>query len=227
MHPLRLFHMAVPGRIHARGFRCIWLLEELGVEDFELCMLRPGEPYAPQMREYGVRFATKLPTLLMDGAEIGESGVICQLLAERFQSTRNLLGASDERAELLQWIGFAETCVMLRLPLMPPLMDPTKNLAALREEVIAPQAQILAGNIERFEAHFVQTESPYLLASGFSVADVMCGWSLFTFNDWGLMDLAAGKSPLTDAYLQRMRSRPAFARALAYAELAPGLHTHP
>ena len=227
MNSLRLFHMAVPGRIHARTFRCIWLLEELGVKGFEVCMLTPGEPYVPQLRKYGLQSATKLPTLEMDGQEISESGVICQLLAERFRTERNLLGTIEERTDLLQWIGFAETCVTLRVPLMPLLMDPTKRLDQLREEVIAPQWRVLEGNIERFEVHFRRHKSEYLLASGFSVADTMCGWSLFIFHDWGLMDLGAGKSPLTHAYLERLKARPAFQSAEKYAELDPGIHHRP
>ncbi len=227
MKPLRIFHMGIPGHLHARTFRCIWLLEELGVEDFEVCMVTPGVPYVPQLREHGMQVATKLPALLMDGEEIGESGVICQLLAERFQAQQNLLGRDNERIEMLQWIGFAETCVMFRVPLLPALMDPGKDLEALHEEVIDPYWRVLAGNIERFEAHFRARGSDYLLASGFSVADTMCGWSLHTFHNWGLMDLSAGDSPLTLAYLERLQARPAFVRAEQYAELEPGLHPRP
>ena len=51
----RLFHVAVPGVVHSRSFRCIWLLEELDVSDFEICMLYPGKPYVNQMRKYGTR----------------------------------------------------------------------------------------------------------------------------------------------------------------------------
>lgn len=221
---IRLFHMAVPGRIHARTFRCLWLLEELEVTPFEVCMVTPGQPYVPQLREYGMRQVTKLPALSLDGQEIGESGVICQILAERFNEKINLLGNADERIELLQWIGFAETCVMLRVPYMPLLLDPSKDIDAIRTEVIEPQWQVLAGNIEKFESHFRERQSPYLMESGFSVADTMCGWSLYTFHSWGLMDLATGNSPLTLAYLERLRARPAFNRAEKYAELEPGLH---
>ena len=88
----RLYHVAVPGIVHSRTFRCIWLLEELGVDDFEICMLNPKEPYAPQMRKYGVRHSHKLPTLQLDDLEVGESGVISQLLAERYEAQCPLLG---------------------------------------------------------------------------------------------------------------------------------------
>ena len=76
----RLFHVAVPGFVHSRTFRCIWLFEELEDVDFEICMLRPRDPYGPQMREFGVLHSHKIPTLQMDGQEICESGVISSYL---------------------------------------------------------------------------------------------------------------------------------------------------
>ena len=118
MSLIRLFHMAVPGRIHSRAFRCAWVLHELDVKNFEIFMLTPGQPYAPQMRAQGVRYSTKVPTLLINGQEISDSGVICRLLAEEHQSTLNLLGNKEEHLETMQWMGFAETCVSLRVPLM-------------------------------------------------------------------------------------------------------------
>lgn len=224
MSLIRLFHMAVPGRVHSRAFRCLWVLHELGIKNFEVFMLTPGQAYAPQMRAQGVRFSTKVPTLLLDGREVGDSGVICQLLAERVEDEINLLGDKHEQLEKMQWMGFAETCVSLRVPLMPSLMDPNKTLAEIHSEVIEPQRQVFKGNIERFETHFREHKRDYLLDSGFSIADAMCGWGLDKFHSWGLMDLATGTSPLTLAYLKRLQSRPAFVRAKQYAELPPGLH---
>jgi hypothetical protein len=52
--------MGIPDHLHARTFRCIWLLEELGVEGFEVCMVTPGVLYAPQMRGQAIRAATNL-----------------------------------------------------------------------------------------------------------------------------------------------------------------------
>ena len=225
MSSIRLFHMAVPGKLHARTFRCLWVLEELDARPFEVCMLTPGQPYAPQMREYGMQLATKLPALLMDGKEIGESGVICQLMAERFQSRNDLLGTESERVDRMQWAGFAETAIMLRVPYLQILMDPEKNMAAIRNEVIEPQKQIIAANLSRFESHFQSRGTPYLLESGFSIADAMCGWSLYTLHGLGIIDMNDGSSPLTQDYLERLQRRPAFIRTEKYAELAPGLYT--
>ena len=68
----RLFHVAVPGFVHSRSFRCIWLLEELGIDEFEICMVEPSEPrYGPQMRQYGFRCSRKLPTLQLEGRAYG------------------------------------------------------------------------------------------------------------------------------------------------------------
>lgn len=83
---------------------------------------------------------------------------------------RDLLGSPNERPELLQWVGFAEACIMLRVPLMPSLMDPRKSLEDLRAEVIAPQWQVFKGNIGRFEAHFRDRILQVAACSGCRVA---------------------------------------------------------
>lgn len=220
----RLFHVAVPGFVHSRSFRCIWLLEELGNVDFEVCMLRPKDPYGPQMREYGVLHSQKIPTLLLDGEEIAESGVISQVLANHFGRELGLLGAPEEKLEVMQWIAMAETCITFRIPLMPFLMNPDAGFDDLKSKAIEPMRHVFAANVERFETHFRERGSDFLLASGFSVADTMCGWSLFTFHGWGIMDLSTGSSPLTLAYLERLQKRQAFRRAEAYSNTEPGIY---
>jgi glutathione S-transferase len=220
----RLYHVAVPGFAHSRAFRCIWLFEELGIDDFEICMLNPGKPFTPQMRKYGVIRSQKIPTLQIDSDEISESGVISQVIAEKYQAHCSLLGTPAERLEMLQWIAMAETCITLRIPSLPSLMSDRKSLSELRSEVVQPMRQVFRENIARFETHFGERKSEYLLASGFSVADTMCGWSLHTFHSWGIMNLDTGDSPNTSAYLRRLQGRPAFKSAEKYAEAAPGLY---
>ena len=171
----RLYHVAVPGFIHSRTFRCIWLFEELGVDDFEICMLDPRKPYAPQMRDYGVEHSHKIPTLQMDGQEISDSGVISQLVAEKYQSARRLIGLPEERLEMLQWVAMAETCITFRVPLLPSLMTEGKSASELYSQAIVPMRQVFAGNVARFESHFEERKTDYLLASGFSVADTLGG----------------------------------------------------
>jgi glutathione S-transferase len=200
------------------------LLEELGVEDFEVCLLTPGQPYAAQMQNYGAQHSLKVPTLLMDGQEIGESSVISQIIAERYQNHRQLLGKPEERIEMLQWIAMAETCITFRIPLLPKLMGGSLDLSGLQAEIINPMEQTFTNNIARFESHFEERGTEYLLASGFSIADTMCGWSLQTFNAWGLMDLNAGASPKTLVYLKRLQARPAFKNTEKYAAVAPGVY---
>ncbi len=188
-------------------------------------MVTPGQPYGPQMRSYGVRHSRKLPTLELDGQEISESGVICQVLAERYAEHKSLLGRPEERLELLQWIAMAETCITFRIPLLPTLMRPDQDLDSIRTGAVEPMRAVFRDNIERFEEHFDERGSDYLLASGFSAADTMCGWSLDTLHSWGVMDLSAGDSPKTLAYLERLRARPAFLEAEKYVNVAPGRYS--
>lgn len=224
MSECRLFHVAVPGVVQSRAFRCLWLLEELANVDFEVCMLRPGEPYGQQMRHFGVSNSEKVPTLLLGKEEIGESGVISQVLAERFGASSGFNVSPAEKVELLQWVAMAETCITFRIPLLPKLMKGGLPSKELKSEVIEPMQAVFDQNTARFETHFQERQSEFLLASGFSIADTMCGWSLHTFHEWGIMDLAKGRTPLTLAYLERLRERPAFKLAEAYGETEPGLY---
>ena len=64
----------------------------------------------------------------------------------------------------------------------------------------------------------------FLLSGGISIADTMCGWSLFMFHRWGIMDLSQGNSPLTLSYLNRLKNRPGFAQAEQFEHLSPGLY---
>ena len=220
----RLFHVAVPGVVHSRTFRCIWLLEELNIEDFEVVKLTPGQPYGPQMREHGVEHSRKIPTLLMNEREITDSGIISQVLAETYATTTPLMGADEERIELLEWIAMAETCITFRIPLLPALMKEGQDLDALRVQAIEPMREVFKDNVARFEHHFESTKREFLLGSGFSIADTMCGWSLHTMHSWKIMDLAAGRSPKTLAYLERLQSRPGFKSAEQYADVEPGIY---
>lgn len=224
MSKLRIFHVVIPNLVHSRAFRCIWLLEELGVSDFEVCLLDPKGSYQQQMNARGAHHSLKIPTLLMDGNEIGESSVITQLLAEKFQPQRNLLGEPDERIKLMQWVALAETSVTFRLPLVKKLMTFEDNMDTLKSDIINPMENVFENNIAYFEAHFEQQKSDFLLKSGFSIADTMCGWSLYTFHQWGLMDLSSGQSPRTFSYLKRLMQRPAFITTLNFADLTPGLY---
>jgi len=195
------------------------------VDNYQVCLLNPRQPYGPQMREYGVAHSHKVPTLQMDGLEIGDSGVISQVLAEKYTSDASLAGTPAERLDMLQWVSMAETCITFRVPLLPALMNPEKSLAELQAEALDPMRAVFKANIARFESHFEQSESEFLLASGFSIADTMCGWSLFTFHRWGIMDLVTGESPRTLAYLQRLQARPAFKAAERYEDVSPGLYS--
>jgi len=224
MPHLRLFHMAVPGYGHSRAFRCLWLLEELQVDDFDVCMLTPGQPYAPQMQKLGGVHSHKIPTLHIDGQEISDSGVISQVIAERYQKHHNLLGLPDERLEMLQWLGMAETAITFRMPLLRTLMGNGAPMTDLQTEIIEPMKQVFKENVANFESHFEKRGSDYLLSSGFSVADTMCGFSLHGGEAWGLLDLDSGSSPKTLAYLRRLQSRAAFKTTEKYSDLAPGIY---
>ncbi|MDD9923811.1 MAG: glutathione S-transferase family protein [Boseongicola sp.] len=217
----KIFHVVIPGFAHSRSFRCIWLLEELGVE-YEVIMVQTGVPFREQMAPYGVTRSTKIPTMLFQGREIGESGVICQVLAEEFADQRSFLGTSDERLEMLEWVAFAESCITFLIPCWPVMLRPGSTVEELTKKAFNPMRRVIGRNVEHFEAHLGARGSEFLLESGLSIADMMCGYSLHSLDNWGLIDLS--EAPHVTAYLERLRQREAFKRALTCDALELGTH---
>lgn len=163
--------------------------------------------------------------------EVSDSGAICQLLAERFQWKRPLAGQAHERPQVLQWIGFAETLIQIASG-----SSVIKGEVSLEEQGAAASEK-LAKNVAVLEKHLSEGYAgasgaggpngsyQYLLQSGFSFVDCLMGWSLNSYESRGYLKLGeATGTPLTAAYLNRLRERPAYQKAYQYAERGPGVH---
>jgi glutathione S-transferase len=190
-----------------RASRPRWLLEELGVP-YELVRLDPakGETRTP---EHLARHPLGHVPVLEDGdLRLFESGAICLYLADRFQD-RGLMppSGSPARALCYQWICYALT------EIEPPF-------AAVGVQLRKPEAErdlrVIAVESERMSKAVAQLEpvlakGPYLLGPTFSVADVTIG-SMLSF---ARLRNVMPANPVFDAYIERIRARPAFQRANA------------
>jgi glutathione S-transferase len=138
-----------------------------------------------------------------DGAILTENAAILQHVAERFSDSGIGANAGIERSKLQQWLCFIGT--ELHKSLFTPLLGKTTP------------AEVKAWTLEKYLSRLAHLDTylkgrEYLL-DHFSVADAylttVLNWSIAT----PMIDFT--KYPNVMAYLERMRKRPAVAKALA------------
>ena len=190
-----------------RASRPRWMLEELGVP-YQLARLdaSKGETRSP---EHLARQPLGHVPALEDGeVRMFESAAICLYLAEKYPE-KGLLppAATPGRAATYQWLFYA----------MTELEPPCSALSAERKK---PEGERSSAAVEGARARFrkaaaalepVLARGPFLLGADLTVADVVVGAVLA----WGRSYGALEGLPATEAYLGRLRERPAWKRALA------------
>lgn len=193
---ITLFHHA-----RSRSTRFIFLLEELEAPyriqrvDFRRSdgtgAVDPANPHP-----HG-----KVPAISDDGVVVFESPAIALYLTDRFP--KNRLGppiGEPARGAYLSWLSYYTGV------LEPSFMSKFMNVEVPRGSAgWAPLEETLAAVTARLSA------APYILGSHFSAADVLYGTTFAMFLASPLMP----KSAVIEDYVQRIVTRPAFARAQA------------
>jgi glutathione S-transferase len=143
----------------------------------------------------------KVPAIADDGSVVFESSAIALYLTDKF--TKNHLGplvGEAQRGTYLSWLayyaGVFEPSVLSKF-MKVAVPRGTAGWVELEEVMPAILARLAAG--------------PYMLGEHFSAVDVLFGTTFAQFAQSGLLP----QSPLIDAYVQRIVSRPAFARGMA------------
>jgi glutathione S-transferase len=196
--PPRLYYMP-----RTRSSRVLWLLEEIGTP-YELTEI-PGA----QRRsvEHLARHPLgRVPALeLGDGTTMFESAAICLQLAD-LNLDAGLIPSvgSPERALVYQWVVFAVT--EIEAPLFRWMRDIADGAAESPERDRFTQA---AGALQS-----ALGERPWLLGDTFTVGDVMCASVLEGAHSRNLLD----DWPELQAYVERSRARPAYARAAGISD---------
>jgi glutathione S-transferase len=188
-----------------RSTRMIWLLEELGaaytIEPVSVFRPMEGTGEADARNPHPDK---RVPAIAHEGALVAESVAIVLYLTDAFpEAGLGPVVGDAKRGEYLTWIGWyaAE---------MEPAM-----FAKFGEELDQPMKR---RNYEQVVARLENTLSrqPYVLGEAFSAADVLVGsalqWARAVFPE----------SPILDAYVERLATRPALLRGNAKDE-AKGL----
>lgn len=196
---IRLHHVS-----GSRSMRVLWLIEELGLDcELQSWSLTDGGLRRPEF--VAISPAGRVPALEIDGRAIFESGAIIQYLTER-QGQLAPKPGDAERADFLEWIGFAETQanIIQALNIHHIFLRPASARSIPLMKLDTKRLAVTAGALER---HLADHDT--LLASGFSAADCMLGFNfraLFRF-------LPEADYPGLAAYRDRMMARPAYRRA--------------
>jgi len=188
-------------RPKTRSSRFLFLLEELEAPyRVQLVSVRQrdgsGAPDPANPHPHG-----KVPAIADDGSVVFESSAIALYLTDKF--TKNHLGplvGEAQRGTYLSWLayyaGVFEPSVLSKF-MKVAVPRGTAGWVELEEVMPAILARLAAG--------------PYMLGEHFSAVDVLFGTTFAQFAQSGPLP----QSPLIDAYVQRIVSRPAFARGMA------------
>ena len=199
-HHMRLHHQP-----RSRSTRVLWALEEIGAP-FELTVITSEDKKSPEYR--ALHPLGRSPVLEEDGGPVFESAGLILHVAD-LHPEAGLIAApgSHERALQYQWCFFGMT------DLEAALVDVARQLW---KESGEPDTDVIDRARVRFAAaaaviEAAVSESEFLVANTFSVADIVIGSVLGFARTAELAELLPGVVP----YVDRLEARPARQRAVA------------
>lgn len=190
-----------------RSMRTLWLLNELQVA-FETQVYA----FDKTLRSEGflrMNPVGRVPALDLHGESIWESGAITEVLCERFDPQG--LGRSpgdEERTRWLIWVHFAETISQHSAALTQ------QHIALYDDQMRSPIVMKLEA--KRLEKCYAAVEtgltgsSEYLLAGGFSAADISVGQAVYMARHFARIE----PFPALAAWYARITARPGFQASL-------------
>lgn len=200
---ITLYHCA-----DARSLRPLWTLEEMNL-DYDLKLL----PFPPRVlaKEYlAINPLGTIPFFVDGDSRMTESSGICAYLVAKYGPTPlEVTPQEPDYATYLNWLFFSDATltfpqtIVLRYTRLEP------------EERRLPQAaddygKWFLGRLRAVEAALADRE--YLVGGRFTIADVCIAYALHLADS--LPPLKDRIPPQSRAYLERLRQRPAFQRAM-------------
>lgn len=198
--------MKLYGSRNSRSLRCVWALEEAGAEyEYQRIAMMKGEGQSPAFK--AINSAGKIP-VLQDGAmTLTESMAIVQYIADKFPQSQLLTEDRATRAEIYRWVFYAVTEVDPHLWAIAQhrfALPADKRVAAL-EPTTAWQ---LARSLRPIEKAL--SAQPFIAGADFSMADIV----VFHCLVWALSAKLDGVGTASLAYIERLKMRPAYQRAV-------------
>jgi glutathione S-transferase len=205
---------------NSRSQRVLWLLEELGL-DYEITryerdrktMLAP--PALKQVHPLG-----KSPVITDGALTVAESGAILQYLVDEYDTAGRLQPKSAaDRRRMTYWMHYAEGSAMppLLMKLVFDRIETTPMPIVVRQIARAISAKVKSGFIApNITTHldFMESElgkATWFAGERFTVADVQMSFPIEAAAARAGLDASR---PRLMAFLDRIRARPAYQRAL-------------
>jgi len=206
---------------NSRSQRVLWLLEELGVQYRVKRYARDPETQLAPAALHKVHPLGKSPVITDDGLTVAESGAIIEYLLERYGQDSGLLPApgTPERLSYTYWLHYAEGSAMppLLLSLIFRKMPQQPMPFFVRPVVRGIAAKALSGFVRpQLELHldFMEGElskSEWFAGDAFTAADIQLSFPLEAAGAAGLL---GETRPRLQAFIERVKERPAYQRAL-------------
>jgi len=192
--------------------RTLWLFEEMGL-DYEL-VIHPFPPVLLDKPYLDIVPHGRVPALVDGDRVLFESGAIAEYLCEAHPGPTWRAPGDPERADWLQWLHFAETlgAHLANLTQQHVVIFEDKDRSPLVMKLERRRLEKSLGCIEA-----ALGENDFLLASGFTAADIAVGYGLDVARRFTPLE----ELPRTAAYYARLAARPAFQAALPPAGTPP------
>jgi glutathione S-transferase len=204
---------------NSRSQRVLWMLEELGTP-YELKRYQrdPGTMLAPpELRK--VHPLGKSPVITDGDLTLAESGAILEYLVQRYGQGRFVPPAEADRVRYRYWMHYAEGSAMPPL-LLKLVFDRLEKSPA--PFFVRPLLRQIAGRVKstyvepQIALHLDYLEgelgkSQWFAGNEFSAADVQMSFPIEGAAARGGLDASR---PLLMSFLDRIRARPAYKRAL-------------
>lgn len=188
----------------ARSLRCLWAVEEVGMDVTLHNLPFPPRAFAPEYR--AVNPLMTVPAWVENGVTLTESGAI----VERIVQHSPLDVAPDEADYWLyrNWMHRSDATLTFPLAVMiryTQVEVPERRLP----QATADYKAFFAGRAKSIEAALADGRD-WLVAGRFTAADIAIGYAAFLAETLNAHDVLGDA---TLAWLERCKARPAFARA--------------
>ncbi|NIO43351.1 MAG: glutathione S-transferase family protein [Burkholderiales bacterium] len=205
---LKIYHAP-----RTRGFRVIWLCEELGTP-YQIVPVDMSPDYRKSAEWRKLNPVGKVPVMSDGELTMFESGAIVQYVLEKYGEGRLQTNpGSNDHGLFLQWCWFAEAT------LSRPLGEIVNHKREFASSPLRPiidemkaRARLCAQALDA-----ALSGKTWIVGDTFSAADVMLGLSLRSYTRLMEEDFPGNVAP----YWARLTERPAYKRAEA-AEAKPG-----
>jgi glutathione S-transferase len=197
-------HVILHHAPQTRSAGALFLLEELGA-DYELHVLKLKAGEQRQAAYLAINPMGKVPAIQHQGALVTEQGAIYIYLADLYADAGLAPPIGDPlRGPYLRWLVYYGSSFE------PAVVD-----RSMKREP-APPSTCPYGDFDTMLKTLTDQldKGPYLLGDKFSAADVLWGMALRWTTMFGLVPA----TPVIQAYIERVTSRPAYLRAAAKDE---------